>query len=147
MPAFDVIGVEGSTDSGEGFVQKLWDTANSRFSEVEPLAKRDENGVYAGFWGAMSDFSRSFKPWDNGFTRGLYLAGVEVNPDSVPPEGWTKWTIPAFEYVFTPNDYPDAFPDGIAYLEREGLALAGAVQEYNCPVEHKGYFFFPIKRL
>ena len=36
---FVVIGKEGSTLDGEGFIQKLWDDANSHFSEVAHLAK------------------------------------------------------------------------------------------------------------
>ena len=44
----------------------------------------------------MSDLSRSFLPWEDGFTRGLYLAGVQVPPEALPPEGWVKWTLPAF---------------------------------------------------
>ena len=42
--AFTVIGKEGSTRDGEGFIQKLWEDANSHFQEVEQLAKRDEKG-------------------------------------------------------------------------------------------------------
>ena len=42
--AFIVIGKEGSTHSGEGFIQKLWDDANSHFGEIEQLVKKDENG-------------------------------------------------------------------------------------------------------
>ena len=41
---FVVIGKEGSTLDGEGFIQKLWDDANSHFSEVAHLAKKDANG-------------------------------------------------------------------------------------------------------
>ena len=39
--AFVVIGKEGSTLDGEGFIQKLWDDANGHFSEVAHLAKKD----------------------------------------------------------------------------------------------------------
>ena len=28
---------------GQGFIQKLWEDANSHFIEVQPLAKKDEN--------------------------------------------------------------------------------------------------------
>ena len=38
VPAFCVIGKEGSTADGPGFVQRLWEDANGHFSEVEPLA-------------------------------------------------------------------------------------------------------------
>ena len=71
---FVVIGKEGSTLDGEGFIQKLWNDANSHFSEVAHLAKKDANGRIVGVWGAMSDFSYSFSPWEDGFRKGLYLA-------------------------------------------------------------------------
>lgn len=32
--SFAVIGKEGSTNDGEGFIQKLWDDANGHFDEV-----------------------------------------------------------------------------------------------------------------
>ena len=60
--SFVVIGKEGSTLDGEGFIQRLWVDANSHFGEVQHLAKKDENGNISGIWGAMSDFSRSFNP-------------------------------------------------------------------------------------
>ena len=74
--SFTVIGKEGSTDDGAGFIQRLWDDANGHFDQVADLAKRDENGDLAGVWGTMSDFSRSFSPWKD-FKEGLYLAGIE----------------------------------------------------------------------
>ena len=52
--AFVVIGKEGSTLDGAGFIQKLWDDANGHFSEVAHLAKKDTNGNIVGIWGAMS---------------------------------------------------------------------------------------------
>ena len=67
--SFVVIGKEGSTLDGAGFIQKLWEDANSHFNEVECLAKRDENGNFAGFWGAMSDLSHSFRPWEENFSK------------------------------------------------------------------------------
>lgn len=39
--SFVVIGKEGSTLDGEGFIQKLWNDANSHFNEVAHLAKKD----------------------------------------------------------------------------------------------------------
>ncbi len=49
--AFVVIGKEGSTLDGAGFIQKLWDDANGHFSEVAHLAKKDTNGNIVGIWG------------------------------------------------------------------------------------------------
>ena len=56
-------------------------------------------GNLLGIWGAMSDFSLSFMPWEDNFTQGLYLAAVECIDNAEAPEGWTKWRIPGFEYL------------------------------------------------
>lgn len=141
---FVVIGKEGSTSDGEGFIQKLWSDANSCFNEVAQLAKRNADGSLAGIWGAMSDFSRSFQPWEDGFRKGLYLAGVECTDDAEAPEGWTKWTIPGYEYLVVENRN-GAFQDTIAHMEEEGIPLAGAVHEFTEPATGKNYLYFPIR--
>lgn len=145
--SFTVIGKEGSTEQGDGFIQKLWEDANSHFGEVEHLAKRDESGHVAGVWGAMSDFSRSFQPWEAGFSRGLYLAGVECGDDAEAPEGWTKWVIPGFEYIYTECTDDEIFPKMIGYMAVKGIELAGAVHDFTCPRTGKQYMFFPVRRL
>lgn len=142
--SFIVIGKEGSTSDGPGFIQKLWADANAHFGEVEPLAKRDGQGNLAGIWGAMSDHSRSFKPWEDGFSKGLYLAGVECADDAQPPAGWTKWTIPGYEYIRAEVEGENTFSEVLNYLAAEGLTLVGAVHEYTCPVSGKNYMYFPI---
>lgn len=144
--SFAVIGKEGSTDSGEGFIQRLWEDANSHFNEVQHLAKKDDEGNIVGIWGAMSDFSCSFMPWEDGFTRGLYLAGVECDVAAEAPEGWTKWVIPGYGYIYAESE-EDTFPKVIQYLQDNGMELAGAVHDFTCPKTGKGYMFFPVKRI
>lgn len=145
--AFAVIGKEGSTADGAGFIERLWHDANSHFPEIAPLSKKDAAGNILGIWGAMSDFSHSFHPWENGFTQGLYLAGIECEDDAEPPAGWTKWTIPGYEYIYVENENNDTFTNVIAYLHENNIPLAGAVHDFNCPASGKGYLFFPIRRL
>ena len=97
----------------------------------------------------MSDLSRQFKPWES-FSKGLYLAGAEVDNDAEAPEGWTKWTVPAYEflYVKVENGINDTFSSMIKYLEENKIELAGAVNDFICPKENgQSYMFFPIKRL
>lgn len=146
-PAFSVIGVEGSTEDGPGFIPALWEKANSRFGEVAHLAKTNPDSTLCGVWGAMSDFSRSFRPWEDDFTKGLYLAGVEVKDDAQPPEGWVRWDIPGFEYIRVENNAPDVFPRTLEALAKEGLTLAGAVHDFTDPATGKSYMLFPIRKL
>ena len=68
--SFSVIGKEGSTNDGNGFVKKLWKNANNHFDEINFMAKKDEKGNILGIWGLMSDVSRNFKPWEDNFTKG-----------------------------------------------------------------------------
>lgn len=144
--AFVVIGKEGSTLDGDGFIQKLWDDANGHFSEVAHLAKRDTNGNIVGIWGAMSDISHSYKPWEDGFSKGLYLAGVECDDNAEAPDGWTKWTIPGFEYIVVEN-HNGAFEDTLRQMKEEGVSLLGAVHDYSDPATGKGYMYFPIREV
>lgn len=144
--SFIVIGKEGSTLDGTGFIQKLWDDANSHFEEIAHLVKKDENGNINGIWGAMSDFSRSFQPWKD-FHQGLYLAGVECNEDAEAPDGWIKWVIPGYEYIYAECENDDIFPEVIQYLKENDIPLAGAVHDFTCPQTGKSYMFFPIRKL
>ena len=143
---FVVIGKEGSTLDGEGFIQKLWDDANGHFHEIAHLAKRDAAGQLVGIWGAMSDLSRSFRPWEDGFSKGLYLAGVECDDTAEAPDGWTKWVIPGYEYLVVENR-KGAFEETLEQMKEEGIPLAGAVHDYTDPATGKGYLYFPIREL
>ena len=145
--AFTVIGRQGSTADGEGFIARLWQEANNKFAEVAPFVKKNENGMPVGFWGAMSDLSLSFLPWEDGFSKGLYLAGAEVEDGAEAPAGWTKWCVPDFVYLRVKVDAPDIFPNMLRYLEENGLTLAGAVHDFTDPQDGQNYMWFPIEKL
>lgn len=144
--AFVVIGKEGSTSDGKDFIQKLWDDANNHFNEVAHLAKKDAKGNIVGIWGAMSDISHAFKPWEDNFSQGLYLAGVECVDDAEAPDGWTRWTIPSYEYIVVEN-HNGAFEDTLAKMNKEGISLVGAVHDYTDPATGKNYMYFPIREV
>lgn len=145
--SFVVIGKVGSTKDGDSFIQRLWADANGHFGEVAELAKKDLNGNLLGIWGAMSDFSLSFLPWEEEFSQGLYLAGVECDDAAETPKGWTKWTIPGYEYVYVECEGNDTFPNTLNYLAENQLPLVGAVHDFTCPETGKNYMFFPIRKL
>ena len=148
--SFSVIGKEGSTDDGDGFINRLWAEGTVHLNEVAQLGKKDESGTLTGIWGLMSDFSRSYKPWEDGFKKGLYLAGIEVADGAEAPGGWVKWTVPSFEYVYAKVEdaYPETFAAILNYIQDNDLSLAGAVFDYTC-LEEDGqqYIFAPIRRL
>ena len=144
--SFTVIGKEGSTADGEGFIQKLWADANIHFDEIAHLAKKDEKGNLVGIWGVMSDPSHSFMPWDH-FRNGLYLAGAECIDEAQAPEGWVKWVVPGYEYMCVENDRAEAFSEMLQYMKENHISLAGAVHDFTCPQTGKNYMFFPIRKL
>lgn len=145
--AFSVIGKEGSTDTGPDFVRKLWEEVNGNFDQIVHLALKREDGSLLGVWGAMTDFSGSFQPWENGFTRGRYLAGAECPADTIAPQGWTKWDILGYVYLKVKCTHDQVFSQMIAYLEEKGIPLAGAVQEFIDPGTGEMFLCFPIQRL
>ena len=145
--SFVVVGKEGSTLDGNEFIAKLWADANSHFNEVQQLAKKDEHGNIVGIWGAMSDFSHSFKPWEDNVSKGLYLAGVECDDDAEAPEGWTKWIIPSYEYIFVERENGQTFHQVINYMKENDITLVGAVHDFTCPGTGKNYMFFPIRTI
>lgn len=145
--SFVVIGKEGSTAAGNNFIQKLWEDAKSSFNEVKHLAKQNEAGEICSIWGAMSDMTRSFKPWEDNFTKGLYLAGVECADNAQAPSGWVKWVIPGYEYIYVEQNNNNTFSEVINYMDNNNIPLVGAVHEYIFPQMNKNYIFFPIKKL
>ena len=141
-----MIGKEGSTLEGQGFIQSLWADANAHFAQVQPLAKKDKDGNLVGIWGVMSDFSRLYQPWEENFSKGLYLAGVECLDEAQAPEGWTKWTIPCYEYIVVENHH-GVFEETIRHMEEKGISLAGAVHDYTDPTTGTCYMYFPIRKV
>lgn len=145
--SFSVIGKKGSTADGKNFIQKLWEDANSHFNEVQAQAKKDENGNLIGIWGAMSDCTHSFNPWQDNFSKGLYLAGIECTDDVQVPDGWTKWTIPGYEYLCAEVKNGNTFSGVLEYMTVNNFSLAGAVHDFTCPLTGKNFMYFPIRTL
>lgn len=147
--AFTVIGKLGSTMDGGNFIEKLWKDANIEFNEISKSVKRDNKGIVIGVWGVMSSMDKSFKPWEENYSKGLYLAGFEVVDNAVAPLNWTRIRVPEFNYAYVKveNNYSEVFRYVIGeFLPNNKLSLAGAVQEYYCPEENMQlYLFFPIE--
>ena len=144
--AFTVIGKKGSTADGLGFVGELWKKANGSMEEILPLIKRDKEGMPVGCWGIRSNMAGDLGEWEN--DEGMYLAGVEVKDDALAPFGWTKWTIPASNYVsvFVEGRKADAVKEAKAYIEKAGLDVTGAYHEYMNPIlPGQVFLFFPVK--
>lgn len=71
---------------------------------------------------------------------------MECTDDAEAPQGWTKWTIPGYEYLVVENQN-GAFQKTIGQMKEEGISLAGAVHEYTDPATGKDYLYFPIRKI
>ena len=94
----------------------------------------------------MSDIARSCKPWEDGFSKCLYLAVVECVDNAEAPDGWTKWIIPDYEYIVVEN-HKGVFEETIGQMNEDGISLVGAVHDYTDPATGKGYLYFPIREV
>ena len=148
LPKIAIIGKEGLCTKEKNAVQDLWQQANFNFREIAELGMKNADGSYVGFWGAMSDEKRSFLPWTEDFSRGLYLAGLEVHEDTPVPAGWVKWVMPARKYLVTevtPDSYGEIFRSVMNSLIPElGMKLAGAVCDFSEPATGQNKLFFPV---
>ena len=149
LPKIAIIGKVGLCTKEKNVVQDLWQQANSNFSDIADLGMKNADGSFVGFWGAMSDETLSFLPWTDDFSRGLYLAGVEVYEDAAAPDGWVKWVMPARRYIVTdaaPESYGETFRNVIDRLiPKLGMKLAGAVCDFTEPADGQNKLFFPIE--
>lgn len=149
LPEIAIIGKEGLCTKEKNVVQELWQQANANFSEIAELGMKHADGSFVGFWGAMSDETMSFLPWTDGFSRGLYLAGVEVSADAAAPDGWVKWVMPARKYLVTevaPESYGETFETVIKRLIPDlGMKLAGAVCDFTEPATGQNKLFIPVE--
>ena len=109
------------------------------------LAKKDVNGNIVGMWEVMSDLTHSFKPWDDNFRKGLYLAGVECTENAQAPADWTKWTVPGYEYIYVECENLDTFPEVIKYMNDNDIPLVGAVHDFTCLQTEKNICIFLLE--
>ena len=95
--SFAVIGKpgHGPSDSGPDWIKPLWEKAWAAHTEIADICKKSEDGGLM-WWGAMTDVDEKNKRWGE---TGKYLAGCEATVETAPPEGWTKWVIPAQTYL------------------------------------------------
>lgn len=131
-PAFTVIGKlgEGLAADGGSWVPPLWQLANEHFEELASELKAESTSELH-LWGLMSDTSSWLAPWQE---VGQYLAGLEVPIDTPTPADWTRWDMPAMEYLTVKTDVQKLgetmekmFTE---VLPEMGLELVAAVQEY-----------------
>ena len=151
LPEIAVIGKAGLCTKEHNRAAELWAEANSHFGEVAGLGMKNEDGAYVGFWGAMSDEAMRFLPWEEDFTRGMYLAGVEVSREAAAPEGWTKWILPARKYLVAEvrmDRYGEIFSDVVRrVIPQMRLRLCGAACDFTEPATGKAKLFFPVEEI
>lgn len=149
-PAFSVIGKEGGSYMGPNMEKTLWGDVNAHFEEISSLGALNAVGKYVGFWGLMSDPERKMKPWENNFTKGLYLAGLQVRKGAeVPNKAWKKWDVPEHTYLIcevTKENRQASFYTMVYFqIAFEGYLLAASPFDFTDPSTQKKYLFFPVR--
>ncbi|HPJ86040.1 MAG TPA: AraC family transcriptional regulator, partial [Bacillota bacterium] len=76
----------------------------------------------------------------------LFLAGIEVEDDSVAPEGWTKWVVPAYEYIQVKNQI-GAEESAKTWLSGNNLELVGPVLRVSNLMDMTDTLCFPVKKI
>ena len=131
--AFAVIGKmgQGTADNPEVWVEPLWKAAKSNVKEIESLVRKGENGAPL-FWGAYNDMAEGNERWgeDGMSDAGKFMAGCEADPDAVPPEGWSKWIIPAQTYLVAPCAVDDGVKVYTDIAEKFGDRIVGNFHEF-----------------
>lgn len=147
--SFAVVGLVGTSDEGPGYVDALWQKMNRYGKSIMHLAKKDENGEIMGAWGLMNDASLGFLPPEERKSKKVvYLAGIETDTDAKAPKGYTKWIVPAFDYVYAPvhGDKTSLIREVMAYLDAHDLTFAACPFDFMPPEGGMMYMFFPVKK-
>jgi len=91
LPSFAVLGRSATGPSADApdWVPKLWGASLQTRNELV--------GIELGeCWGLMGMPQSPLASWKD---HGTYLAGWEVPRDTVPPEGWVLWLVPASAWI------------------------------------------------
>ncbi len=126
--AFSVIGIagEGPADKGHEWIAPLWEKAGANYPQIADICRKDEKGGLL-WWGAMNDSDENNQRWGD---TGKYMPGCEADIDAVPPEGWTKWVIPAQTYLVvsaSPDKYGEIF---FKVISDKNNVVTGSIHEY-----------------
>ena len=141
---FAVIGKKGEGDAAtsQEWILPLWDAANATFNEIAHLVRKKDDGAPV-IWGAMNDIAETNKRWS---ARGKYMAGCEAAPDSIAPDTWSKWIIPAQTYLIVEcsmGEYGSVFN---AISNDADIQITGTVHEHypNLSDPENLELWFPI---
>ncbi len=66
-----------------------------------------------------------------------------VRDDSEAPDGWTKWGIPGYEYIYVERENEDTFSEVIKYLEEHDIFIGRGCPRFYLSADWKGISVFP----
>ena len=149
LESFTVIGLVGDNSSGPGYIGKLWMEINQKGKAIMHLAKKDGDGKIVGAWGLTNDETLSYLPLDKKTPKSLYMAGIEVEDRAKAPKGFTKWVVPAFDYLyaFAAANRLETIRDLLKYADDHGWEIAGSPFDFM-PPDSKGemVLFLSVKK-
>ena len=130
---FAVIGKmgQGEADNFNEWGMPLWDAYNAGAHEIEGLVRKNEGGAPL-LWAALNDVGESNKRWgEAGFSSsGKYMAGGEADIDVTPPDGWSKWIIPAQTYIVVTSTAAEVESVYAQIADKHGSKIVGSVHAF-----------------
>ncbi len=142
---FTVLGMVERGREGPKFIPPLWEKFNRRFDEVKEFSKNK-----LGF-GVMANYDVETEEFD-------YLAGIQVDPGTQPPEGLTTWDVPDQTYAVIRCTVPTIM-EAYKFYRKEWLpnvkyeACMGEPEFELYPEDFEGietgpiYMYFPIRKV
>ena len=150
LDAFTVIGLVGDNTKGPGYIGRLWEEINVKGKSIMHLAKKDADGKVVGAWGLTNDETLSYVPLDKKKGKSLYMAGIETEAGAKAPKGFTKWTVPAFDYLyaFAEANKLNTIHDILDYAAENGWEIIGSPFDFM-PPDSGGQMvlFFPVRKI
>lgn len=149
LDAFTVIGLVGDNTGGPGYIGRLWEEINVKGKAIMHLAKKDADGKVTGAWGLTNDETLSYLPLDRKKGKSLYMAGIETEDDARAPKGFTKWKVPAFDYLyaFTERNKLNTIHAILEYAEENGWEIIGSPFDFMPPDSRQTVLFFPVRKI
>lgn len=147
--SFSVIGLVGENTDGPRYVDNLWREMNVKGKAIMHLAKKDDDGQIMGAWGLMNDETLSFLPPGKKTEKVVYMAGIEVEDTAKAPKGFTKWSVPEFDYLYAQvgRNKLEVINAVLQYAEENEWEIAGCPFDFMPPDSGGEMFmFFPVQK-
>ncbi len=149
LESFAVIGIAKENNGLYDGNDAVWQELERKVEKIHALAKRNENGELVGIWGLLNNERLDFRlTTTNPNGKILFLAGLEAPDDAVPPKGFTKWVVPAGDYLYAPvtKNKLTTLNKILQYADGHGWEPNGYPFDFMQHGDTTLYTFFPVRK-